>query len=82
MAAERGVVVEPLWGPDETDQRHPRSSGDLGMTNGAHLLIIEDDEPLAGLLSAHLRAHGYLVTVAPTAEAAGVPPGRAGCART
>ena len=42
------------------------------MTNGAHLLIIEDDEPLAGLLSAHLRAHGYLVTVAPTAEAAGV----------
>jgi two-component system, OmpR family, response regulator len=40
------------------------------MTVGAHLLIIEDDEPLAGLLSAHLRAHGYVVTVAPTAEVA------------
>jgi two-component system, OmpR family, response regulator len=36
----------------------------------AHLLLIEDDEPLAGLLSAHLRAHGYTVTVAPSAEAA------------
>lgn len=40
------------------------------MAGGAHLLLIEDDEPLAGLLSAHLRAHGYLVTVSPTAEAA------------
>ena len=40
------------------------------MTSGARLLLIEDDEPLAGLLSAHLRAHGYLVSVAPTAEAA------------
>lgn len=38
--------------------------------NSGHLLLIEDDEPLAGLLSAHLRAHGYAVTVAPTAEAA------------
>lgn len=36
----------------------------------AHLLMIEDDEPLAGLLSAHLRARGYTVTVAPSAEAA------------
>jgi DNA-binding response OmpR family regulator len=36
----------------------------------ANLLMIEDDEPLAGLLSAHLRAHGYTVTVAPSAEAA------------
>ena len=38
--------------------------------SGAYLMLIEDDEPLAGLLSAHLRAHGYVVTVAPTAEAA------------
>ena len=38
--------------------------------SGAHLLLIEDDESLAGLLAAHLRAHGYSVTVAPTAEAA------------
>lgn len=36
----------------------------------AHLLIIEDDETLADLLAAHLRARGYTVTVAPTAEAA------------
>jgi DNA-binding response OmpR family regulator len=36
----------------------------------AHLLMIEDDQPLAGLLAAHLRAHGYTVTVAPSAEAA------------
>lgn len=38
--------------------------------SGARLLLVEDDESLAGLLSAHLRAHGYVVTVAPTAEAA------------
>ncbi len=36
----------------------------------AHLMIIEDDETLADLLSAHLRAHDYTVTVAPTAEEA------------
>ncbi len=36
----------------------------------AHLLIIEDDETLADLLSAHLRARDYTVTVAPTAEIA------------
>ena len=36
----------------------------------AHLLIVEDDETLADLLSAHLRAHDYTVTVAPTAEVA------------
>jgi len=35
-----------------------------------HVLLVEDDETLAGLLSAHLRARGYQVTVAPTAEAA------------
>jgi len=40
------------------------------VTDRARLLLVEDDEPLAGLLSAHLRAHGYLVTVAATAEAA------------
>jgi two-component system OmpR family response regulator len=36
----------------------------------ARLLIIEDDETLADLLSAHLRAHDYAVTVAPSAEVA------------
>jgi DNA-binding response OmpR family regulator len=35
-----------------------------------NLLLIEDDEMLASLLSANLRAHGYVVTVAPTAEVA------------
>ena len=38
--------------------------------NGSHLLLVEDDESLGGLLSAHLRARGYAVTVAATAEAA------------
>ncbi len=52
------------------------------MTRRAHLLLVEDDEPLAGLLSAHLRAHGYAVTVAPTAEAAAVAAGRRPPART
>lgn len=32
--------------------------------------MIEDDETLADLLSAHLRAHAYDVTVAPSAEVA------------
>ena len=36
----------------------------------AHLLLVEDDETLADLLSAHLRARDYTVTVAPTAEVA------------
>ena len=36
----------------------------------AHLLIVEDDETLADLLSAHLRARDYTVSVAPTAEIA------------
>jgi DNA-binding response OmpR family regulator len=40
------------------------------MTDDAHLLLIEDDEALAGLLASHLRARGYRVTVAPTAESA------------
>jgi len=40
------------------------------MTAAPHVLLIEDDEPLAGILSAHLRAHHYRVTTAPTAEAA------------
>jgi len=39
------------------------------VTSG-HLLIVEDDETLSDLLAAHLRAHGYVVTVAPTAEVA------------
>jgi DNA-binding response OmpR family regulator len=34
------------------------------------VLLIEDDEPLADMLSAHLEAHNYRVTVSPTAEAA------------
>lgn len=40
------------------------------MSEPAHLLLIEDDDTLAGLLSAHLQAHGYRVTVAPSAEVA------------
>jgi DNA-binding response OmpR family regulator len=36
----------------------------------ASVLLVEDDETLGGLLSAHLQARGYLVTVAPTAETA------------
>jgi DNA-binding response OmpR family regulator len=36
----------------------------------SHVLLIEDDEPLSGILSAYLRARGYQVTVSPTAEAA------------
>jgi len=40
------------------------------MNDSPRVLIIEDDEPLAGMLSAHLEAHGYHVTVSPTAEAA------------
>jgi len=35
-----------------------------------HVLLVEDDEPLSTLLAAHLRARGYDVTVAPTAEVA------------
>ena len=38
------------------------------MNDLGHLLLIEDDESLAGLLATHLRARGYRVTVAPTAE--------------
>lgn len=41
------------------------------MTDSArHVLLVEDDEPLAGLLARHLRARGYEVTVATSAEAA------------
>jgi DNA-binding response OmpR family regulator len=40
------------------------------MPGASQILLIEDDEPLAGILSAHLRARGYDVTSAPTAEAA------------
>jgi two-component system, OmpR family, response regulator len=36
----------------------------------SRVLLVEDDEPLAGLLAAHLGARGYDVTIAPTAEAA------------
>jgi DNA-binding response OmpR family regulator len=34
------------------------------------VMLVEDDEPLAELLSAHLEAHAYRVTVCPSAEAA------------
>jgi two-component system, OmpR family, response regulator len=40
------------------------------VTDSRHLLLIEDDESLAGLLASHLRAHDFDVTVAPSAEAA------------
>jgi two-component system OmpR family response regulator len=40
------------------------------MARDVHILIVEDDEPLAGILSAHLKARGYGVTIAPTAEIA------------
>jgi DNA-binding response OmpR family regulator len=36
----------------------------------SHVLLVEDDETLGGLLSVHLQARGYQVTVAPTAESA------------
>lgn len=36
----------------------------------SHVLLVEDDESLGGLLAAHLRARGYEVTVAATAETA------------
>ena len=34
------------------------------------VLLVEDDDLLAGILARHLGAHGYQVTVAPTAEEA------------
>jgi len=40
------------------------------MAASVHILLVEDDEPLAGILTAHLTARGYQVTVAPTAEVA------------
>jgi DNA-binding response OmpR family regulator len=40
------------------------------VSDSPRVLLIEDDDPLAGMLSAHLEAHGYRVTVSPTAEAA------------
>ena len=40
------------------------------MATSAHILLVEDDEPLAAILTAHLGARGYRVTVAPTAEVA------------
>lgn len=44
-----------------------RSVGDPA---SAQILLVEDDETLADLVARHLRAHGYDVTIAPTAEAA------------
>jgi DNA-binding response OmpR family regulator len=42
------------------------------VTSATRVLLIEDDEPLAGILADHLRARGYDVTASPTAEAAQV----------
>jgi two-component system, OmpR family, response regulator len=43
------------------------------MTGAAsHVLLVEDDETLGGLLAAHLRRRGYRVSIATTAEAAEV----------
>ena len=47
LAAQRGVVIEPAVGVGRDDQRHPRPAG-AGMTDAHHLLLIEDDEALAG----------------------------------
>lgn len=40
------------------------------MAGSSRVLLVEDDEPLSGLLSAYLRARGYEVTISATAEAA------------
>ncbi len=37
---------------------------------GVSVLLVEDDDLLAGILARHLGAHGHQVTVAPTAEEA------------
>lgn len=42
----------------------------MTQTTTSHVLLIEDDETLGRLLSAHLRARGYQVSVASTAESA------------
>ncbi len=43
---------------------------DLARGSAASILLVEDDETLAGILQRHLRALGYDVLVAETAEAA------------
>ena len=43
---------------------------DLATGSTASILLVEDDETLAGILQRHLRALGYDVLVAETAEAA------------
>ena len=40
------------------------------MARSPEVMLVEDDESLAELLSAHLEAHAYHVTVCPSAEAA------------
>jgi DNA-binding response OmpR family regulator len=45
------------------------SMRDAQVAAGA-ILLVEDDESLAGILSRHLRARGYVVDVIPTAEGA------------
>ena len=82
--ATAGVVVEPLWSADEdtADVRvRPRGAGAM---SDAHRTSSSSrtTRRSAGLLSAHLRARGYRVTVAPTAESATGAPGRTAFART
>ena len=69
IAAERGLVLEPLWGSGGHRRRaRRRGEPDAMIEPPRHVLLVEDDEPLAGILSAHLRARGYKVTVSGTAE--------------
>lgn len=47
------------------DMRCARAAAADGMTTQPpEVLLIEDDEPPAGILSAHLQTHPYRVTVA------------------
>jgi DNA-binding response OmpR family regulator len=43
---------------------------DVSPVDDGSILLVEDDESLAGLLGRHLRAHGYVVDIAPSAERA------------
>jgi two-component system chemotaxis response regulator CheY len=40
------------------------------MTESAHVLLVEDDEPLAGYIARHLSAHSFPTEVARSAEEA------------
>ena len=49
-ASERGVVLEMLWGPDEhaCDVRVQPGNRPTDGANAPEVLLVEDDEPLAG----------------------------------